>query len=356
MTGKERVLAAIEHQEADRVPLDVWYTPEMRDNLASALGIPRPASELEPDPLLLELGHDLLKVTVGPAASFYLSDEDHYTDEWGIGWRRVDYGHGHYTEPVGHPLADLEDPEGFEIPDFDDPSRYERARFLVRHYGDEFAIVGEMACTLFELSWYLRGFERVLIDLKRNRDFMRAFLGRLKEWARAAGRNLIDAGVDILLLGDDFGMQDRMIIPPELFREFFKPIYADLFEEFRSLNPDIKIAYHSDGNIEPIIPDFIEIGLDILNPVQPRSMDPKKLKKLYGKDLTFWGTMDNQGTVPFGSPAEVIAEVKARLRDVAPGGGLILGPAHNVQPITPVENMLAFYDAVKRYGTYPIRV
>jgi len=356
VTGKERVLAAIEHQEPDRVPVDVWYTPEMRDKLASALGIPKPDNDLEPDSLLLELGHDLFKVTVGPCASFYLSEEECYRDEWGIGWRRVDYGHGHYTEPVEHPLADLEDPEGFEIPDFNDPSRYKKARYLVKNYGDEYAIVGEMACTLFELSWYLRGYERVLIDLKRNKEFMKAFLRRLKEWARAAGRNFTEAGVDILFLGDDFGMQDRMIISPELFREFFKPIYAELFEEFKALKPDIKIAYHSDGNIEPIIPDFIEIGLDILNPVQPRSMDPKKLKKLYGRNLTFWGTMDNQGTIPFGSPEDVIAEVKARLRDVAPGGGLILGPAHNVQSITPVENMLAFYEAVKRYGTYPIRV
>jgi|Deesub1362B_J571_1020462.scaffolds.fasta_scaffold00026_118 uroporphyrinogen decarboxylase len=355
MTGKERVLMAIEHREPDRVPVDVWYTPEMRDKLASALGILESPGELDPDPLCLKF-HDLLKVTVGPAASYYLSDKEFYTDEWGIGWRRVDYGHGHYTEPVSHPLGGLRDPESFSIPDFNDPARYEKVRHVVKYYGGEYAVVGEMACTLFELSWYLRGFERILMDLHREKDFMRVFLGRLKGWALAAGRNLIEAGVDILLLGDDFGMQDRMIVSPEMFRELFKPLYAELFEKFKDLNPNVKLAFHSDGNIEPIIPDFIEIGLDILNPVQPRSMDPKKLKKLYGKHLAFWGTMDNQGTIPFGSPEEVVDEVLARIRDVAPGGGLILGPAHNVQPITPVENMLAFYKAVERYGTYTIGV
>lgn len=311
---------------------------------------------LNPTPFFLHLGHDLLKTTVGPAASYYLSDEDFYTDEWGIGWRKVDYGYGHYTEPVVHPLKDLTDPEAFSIPDFTLDTRYEKARFLVNHYGREYAIVGEMACTLFELSWYLKGFETVLIDFKRNKEFMHAFLARLVEWARVAGKKLIEAGVDILLLGDDFGMQGRMIVSPEVFREFFKPHYAKLFEEFKSQNPKIKIAFHSDGNIEPIIPDFIEIGLDILNPVQPRSMDPARLKKQFGKKLSFWGTMDNQGTIPFGSPEDVAAEVRARMRDVAPGGGLILGPAHNVQPNTPVENMLAFYEAVKKYGSYPVCV
>lgn len=353
MTGKERVLTALEHREPDRVPVDAWYTPEMRDKLAAALGIPKATGGLEPDPLCLKF-HDLLKVTVGPAASYYLSDEKFYTDEWGIGWRRVDYGHGHYTEPVVHPLEDLRDPEDFPMPDFDDPARYEQAHYVVKRYGREHAVVGEMACTLFELSWYLRGFERVLVDLHRNKDFMCAFLEKLKGWAIAAGRHFIETGVDILLLGDDFGMQDRMIVSPGTFRELFKPLYAELFEEFKDLKPNVKIAFHSDGNIEPIIPDFIEIGLDILNPVQPRSMDPGRLKKLYGKHLAFWGTMDNQGTIPFGSPEDVVDEVLARIRDVAPGGGLILGPAHNVQPITPVENMLAFYEAVERHGTYPI--
>lgn len=356
MTGKERVLAAVEHEEPDRVPVDVWYTPEMRDKLASALGVPEPTDELEPDPLYLQLGHDLLRVTVGPAASYYLSDEDFYTDEWGIGWRRVHYGFGHYTEPVVHPLKDLADPEAFSIPDFSSPVRYERACYLVKNYGGEYAIVGEIACTLFELSWYLRGFETVLLDFKRNKDFMHTFILRLKEWARTAGKRLIEAGVDILLLGDDFGMQNRMIVAPEVFREFFKPHYAELFEEFKSIKPNLKIAFHSDGNIEPIIPDFIEIGLNILNPVQSKSMDPARLKKRFGDKLTFWGTIDNQHTMPFGTPQEVVEEVKARLRGVAQGGGLIIGPAHNVQPNTPVENLLAFYKAVEEHGKYPIRL
>lgn len=117
----------------------------------------------------------------------------------------------------------------------------------------------------------------------------------------------------------------------------------------------MKIAYHSDGNIYPIIGDFIEIGLDILNPIQPKSMDPARLKREFGKKLAFWGTIDIQEVLPFGSPADVVNEVKLRLQTVGKGGGFIIGPTHNIQPQTPIENIMAFYDAVKTYGRYPLK-
>jgi uroporphyrinogen-III decarboxylase len=149
-------------------------------------------------------------------------------------------------------------------------------------------------------------------------------------------------------------MQDRMIISPQLFREFFKPRYARLFAKWKALNPAVKIAFHSDGNIYPIIPDLIEIGLDILNPVQPKSMDPAKLKKEYGDKLTFWGTVDIQEVLPFGTAEDVANEVKLRVQTVGKGGGLILSPAHNIQCEVPLENILSFYEAAKRFGRYPL--
>lgn len=356
MTHKERVLLAIEHKEPDRVPVDVWYTPEMKQKMIEYLRLPAPKDEMGPDPLFLEMGHDLLRATIGPAASYYLKDEDYYTDEWGIGWQKVFYGEGYYTEPVGHPLKGIKSPDEFSIPDFTDERRYAKVRFLLDNYGDEYAIVGEITCTLFELAWYLRGMETVMRDFLKNKDFMHAYLDKLKNWAKTAGSILVKMGVDIIFLGDDFGMQDRMMVSPQIFREFFKPRYAELFEGYRRINPNIKIAFHTDGNVEPIIPDFIEIGLNILNPVQPRSMDPTRLKREFGNKLTFWGTIDNQYTMPFGSVQEVVDEVISRLRTVAPQGGLIIGPAHNVQPNTPIENLMAFYKTVTERGIYPIRI
>jgi uroporphyrinogen decarboxylase len=175
------------------------------------------------------------------------------------------------------------------------------------------------------------------------------------QWIDEAGSRMVGLGVDALWIGDDFGTQDRMLISPKLFREFFKPRYAQLFSKWKTLNPRLKIAFHSDGYIMPIIPDLIEVGLDILNPVQPKSMDPAEVKRRFGDKLTFWGTVDIQEVMPFGSVADVVAEVKTRIRTVGKGGGLIIAPAHNIQPQVPIANILAFYDTVKTYGRYPLQ-
>jgi len=359
VNSKERVLTAISGREPDRVPIDVWYTPEMRSKMVGSLQLDEneyPGGNLAPDPLQLHLGNDLLKTTVGPAASYYMSDEDYYEDEWGIGWRKVDYGKGSYTEPHHHPLADLEDPGNFSIPDFSEDSRYEQARHFVKEYGDSHAIVGEISCTIFELSWYLRGFSRVLGDFHKNKEFLHGYFNHLKEWALTAGRKLVEIGVDIIFMGDDVGSQDQMLISPETFREFLKPIYAELFDTFRAINPDVNIAFHTDGNVMPIVEDYLEIGLDILNPVQPQALSPNELKEKFGDRLTLWGSIDNQKTIPFGTTEEVRNEVISRLKKVAPGGRLILGPSHSVQPDAPVKNVMTFYETVKELGSYPINL
>jgi len=196
--------------------------------------------------------------------------------------------------------------------------------------------------------------EKVMMDLVTNKDFMNAYLDKLMKWIDEAGTRMVELGVDIIWIGDDFGMQDRMLISPKLFREFFKPRYGYLFQKWKGINPQVRIAFHSDGNIEPIIPDFIDLGLDILNPVQPKSMDPARLKRDYGQHLTFWGTVDIQEVMPFGTPEDVVREVKLRLRTVGKGGGLIISPAHNIQSEVPLENILAFYQTAKTYGRYPI--
>ncbi len=359
MTHKERLLCAIDHEEPDRVPLSAWYTPEAEQMLMRHLGINSGETETYkaaggPVPLLME--HDFLISWVGPCTSYYSDPHEEYTDEWGIGWRwfRNATG-GSYTEMVRHPLADLRDPSDYVLPDFARADRYDGLRQLIAQYGSEYGIMGGAACTLFELAWYLRGMERVLQDLVSAKDFMNVFLDDLTQWIDLAGSKMVELGVDIIWIGDDFGTQDRMLISPALFREFFKPRYARLFAKWRSINPQVKIAFHSDGNIYPIIADLVEIGLDILNPIQPKSMDPAKVKKDFGKHLTLWGTVDIQHVLPFGTPAEVTEEVRLRLRTAGQGGGLIIAPAHNIQPDVPLANILAFYQAVAAFGRYPLQ-
>ena len=158
--------------------------------------------------------------------------------------------------------------------------------------------------------------------------------------------------MDIIHLGDDVGMQDRMLISPELWREWLKPRMARIIAQSRRIRPDILFFYHSDGFIEPIIPDLIEIGINALNPVQPECMDPEEIKKTYGDRLAFWGTVGIQHTLPFGSPDDVEAEVKHRIETVGKNGGLYLSPAHVIAPEVPHENLHAFVKAAKKYGRY----
>jgi uroporphyrinogen decarboxylase len=359
VTHKERLLTAINHEEPDRVPICAWYTPEAEKMLLHHLGVQSDKTETYKaagGPLPLLMDHDFLISWVGPCTSFYADPAEEYTDEWGIGWKWFKYGAGgSYTEMVRHPLADIKDASEFSMPDFTREDRYAGVRSLVAEYGAEYGIMGGCACTLFELAWYLRGMEQVLADMVIEKDFMNAYLDKLMKWIDEAGTRMVGCGVDIIWIGDDFGAQDEMLISPQLFREFFKPRYAYLFEKWKAINPKVKIAFHSDGSIYPIIPDLIDVGLDILNPVQPKSMDPARLKREYGKHLTFWGTIDIQEVLPFGTVTDVVNEVKLRLRTVGKGGGLIISPTHNIQPQVPLENILAFYETAKTCGRYPIR-
>jgi uroporphyrinogen decarboxylase len=358
MTHKERLLTALNHLEPDRVPICAWYTPEAEKKMLRHLGVDSDQVETykasgAPLPILMD--HDFLISWMGPCTGYYSRPDREYADEWGIGWKWFDHpSGGAYTEMVRHPLAAIKDPAEFSMPDFSREDRYDGARQLLQQYGDEYGIMAGLACTLFELAWYLRGLEQVLMDLVTDKDFVHAYLDKLMSWIEVAGRKFARLGVDIIWIGDDVGAQNRMLISPEAFREFLKPRYARLFAEWKGINPNVKIAFHSDGYCYPIIGDLVEIGLDILNPIQPKSMDPAKVKKDFGKRLTLWGTVDIQEVLPFGTIQDVAQEVKLRLRTAGPGGGLIIAPAHNIQSEVPLENILAFYSTAKQYGRYPI--
>ena len=163
---------------------------------------------------------------------------------------------------------------------------------------------------------------------------------------RAAER-LVGMGVDMIWIGDDVGAQNNMIMAPETWRRFLKPRMARFIAGIKAVNPALKVAYHSDGWFYPIIEELIEIGVDVLNPIQTQSMDPVALKRDFGDRLCFWGSIDEQHTLPFGTPADVKAEVAVRLKTLGKGGGLILAPSQHVQLDTPVENFLAMVEAAR---------
>lgn len=359
---RERVAAALSHAMPDRCPWQATFTPEFAERLRAELHLEAGASPHNPygggnpHDLEITLGQDLLITSVGWANSYYGKDAE-YVDEWGVGWRSVacktPYGVARYTEPRGHPLADADAVMGYQPPDPGRPELYAEAEKLVAEHGTEYWIVGSVVTTIFETAWALRGLEQLLADFVEDPDLADAVLDIPYRYHLAAAETLVRAGVDMIWLGDDVGHQQGMLMSPRHWRHFLKPRMARIIERLKAINPDVKVAYHTDGCVSAIIPELIEIGLDVLNPIEPGAMDPVRLKRAYGRHLCFWGSVDTQYTLPFGRPDAVRREVLDRIATLGAGGGLILAPTHHVQLDTPLENFRAMVEAVTGHAPVP---
>ncbi|HSB12938.1 MAG TPA: uroporphyrinogen decarboxylase family protein [Bryobacteraceae bacterium] len=354
MTHRERVIAALSHEPPDRCPMQISFTPEFADRLRADLEIKgrkthNPHGGGNTYELEHAIGEDMLLTSVGWANCYY-QDGERYVDEWGITWKQMPYetpyGAGYYTETVGRPLADASALSRYRPPDPSRPELYAEAEWLLRESQSEYWIVGVTVTTVFETAWALRGYEQLMIDFLEDPDLAESILEIPYRYHLTAAKTLVRMGVDMIWIGDDVGAQNAMLISPAHWRCFLKPRMASFIATLKGINPRLKIACHSDGCIYPIIPELIEVGVDVLNPVQPASMDPARLKREFGSRLCFWGTVDEQQTLPFGSPDDVRAEVSERLRTVGDGGGLILGPTHHVQLDTPMENFWAMVKAI----------
>jgi len=361
MKHRDRVITAINHKKPDRCPMQISFTPEFAERLREDLHfngkiVHNPHGGGNTYELERAIDEDMILTSVGWANSYYADStyQTHggtYTDEWGIKWKLSEYetkfGKGYYTEIIDHPLSDDKAIEIYKPPDPDRPWLYEETKRVVKEFKDEYYIVGVAVTTIFETAWALRGLEKILMDFVLNPDYAEKLLDIPFNYHLTAAKRLAEIGVDMIWIGDDMGSQNSMLISPDTWRKFFKPRMAEFISTIKDINPDIKIAYHSDGRIYPIINELIEIGLDVLNPIQPGSMDPAKLKEEYGDKLCFWGTIDEQYTLPFSTPYEVKDEVLERLKTIGKNGGLIIGPTHNVQLDTPLENFWAMVNTIK---------
>lgn len=358
MKHRERVLAALNHQEPDRCPMQVSFTPEFAARLITDLQLKgqrfhNPHGGGNTYELERALDEDMLLTSVGWVNGYYQAgyqDMDNYQDEWGVTWRSIEYqtrfGKGKYTEPFGHPLADHGKLNTYSAPDPYRPALYTEAERVIRSYRNEYWIVGVTPTTIFETAWALRGYEQLMIDMAADQARANEILDLPYHYHMIVSQQLVRLGVDMIWIGDDIGGQDSMLMSPKMWRTYLKPRMAELIASLRAINPQIKIAYHTDGNVYPIIPELIEIGIDVLNPIQPKAMDPEKLKANYGDQLCFWGSIDLQQTMPFGTPQDVKEEVITRIKTIGRSGGLIIGPTHNLQLDTPLENFWALVDAI----------
>jgi uroporphyrinogen decarboxylase len=377
MTHRERVLTTLRREEPDRVPVDLGGTLASTINIHAYralmlhLGfeadspvafLSRRSNSVLPDERLLQrLDVDCRAVILGsPDASPERELPDgSLTDEWQVLWKHLGEGR-HYINADG-PFADREpEPaliESFPWPDPLDPGRFRTLRSQAERLraASDAAIILVLGVGPVHQIQFMRGYAAALEDLIAAPEFVQAFLERYVDfWVRLTERALAEVGdlVDLVMIGDDLGTQQGPVMNPALYRRLLKPYHAQMVQVVKRF--DKPILLHSCGSVAAFIPDFVEAGFDALHPIQvtARDMDTARLKKEFGKDITFWGAIDTHRILPRGTPAEVRAEVRQRIADLGPGGGYVLGSVHNVQAEVPPENILAMIEAAREFGKY----
>lgn len=276
-----------------------------------------------------------------------------WNTEWGVYAKPGSVAH---FDEMLHPMqsfTSVEEIKNYPFPDYCEDYRWdgvlERNEKLI---ADGYAPVAFMEMTIFEVAWYLRGMEELLVDFVENEEFSDCLLDRITDIRIEMAKRYARCKTDMLMLGDDVSTQLDMMMSPDMWRDILKPRMKKIIDAARSEKPDILIFYHGDGNLRRIIPDLIEIGVDVLNPVQPECLSPYETKRLYGDRLSFWGCLGTQTVMPFGKPDEVKEECRKLIEEVGKGGGFVLAPTHVVEPEVPYGNVEAFLEAVQTYGKY----
>jgi uroporphyrinogen decarboxylase len=369
MTHRERVMAALNHQQPDRVPIDLGGTidssivVEGYARLKDHFGVQAEDTLTSRMMRVVDVDERILRAldidTRGvfpPNQPDVLLPGDRYRDEWGV--ERVRPEGSFYYDEVHFPLAGditLQDIANYPQPDPHDPVRMkgvrERLAFIRRE--TDCAAVLNLPSAFVHRSQYLRGFEDWFTDFAADRRLLAALFDAILEVNLAICETIlreVGSEVDILLASDDLGMQNGLMIAPQAYRELIKPRHKKYFQLMHDLSP-AKLLFHSCGSLIDIMDDLVEIGVDVLHPVQvaARGMDPVALKARWGDRLSFWGAVDTQRVLPRGTVEEVRAETRRRIDELGSGGGYVLGAVHNIQPDVPVANILAMYDEARTH-------
>lgn len=361
MTGKERVLRAIQRKSIDRVPLDLWARQEVWDSLKKHFSVDTKEEVQQKlgldvanlrysmaDPEFAARTKHLIPGSSTVSGALAIPNEDGtYTDQWG-----VCYGLD-ASESVDHivsaPFKEAVIPEGYHWPSYNAIEKMDTLDPKIQKLHDKgFCVFGHIL-NPFKQAWQLRGFDDFLMDLSLNPDFAAELFDKLKQYSIRMARNLILSGADVICIVGDVAMQDRMFFNPDLFSKLLVPVYRAIIEDARK-EWDIPFFFHSDGNIMPILGDLVEAGFTIVNPVQPESMDPIVAKQKYGASLTLHGLMSVQTVLPKGTEQEVRDTVRRYIDLCGQDGGLILCTTNEAMDDIPLNNLLAIYDEACSYS------
>jgi len=382
LTPRERVLAALDHREPDRVPIDLGGNQTGIHKFAYAaltdhLGL---AEEIEimdgvqqlarPSEAVLERLHvDTRYVAAGGSREHpteIVCNErggrvwQDLTDEFGVTWSMPE-DHPYYFDITHSPLANLslEEIRAYPFPRGDDPSRFEglRDRALELRRETPYAVISGISGVVYEICWYMRGLERLFMDMIEQPEVLETVIDRtLQYWLDWFRLFLDEVGdvVDVIMIGDDLAGQHGPLFSPRIYRAIVKPRQKRLVQYIKS-RTSAKLWYHTCGAAVEYIPDLLDNGIDILNPVQISAdgMEPTALKARFGERLSFWGGgIDAQRVLPRATPEQVREEVRRNLAALMPGGGYVFNNVHNIQADVPPENVVALFDAAYEYGVY----
>lgn len=382
MTSRQRVLKSLNHEVPDRVPIDLggFQTGIHRiayENLISHLGIKDDIEIMDPvqqlakpcEELLQRFNVDIRYITAHGPDDFDGSIKQDQrngrlwhdlTDEFGVVWSMAD-DQKLYMDISHHPLAEatIDDLNDYPFPDGSDPTRFAGVRDTALKIRNEtpYAIATGIGGVVYEYCWYMRGLEQWFIDTIENSAFCDALLDKtLMFWSDYYKGFMEAVGdiIDIVMIGDDLAGQVGPLFSPDFYRQHVKPRHKLLVSHIKSLT-NAKIWYHTCGSCIEYIPDLLDNGIDILNPIQisAANMDPQSLKQRFGDELTFWGGgIDAQHVLPFATPDQVREHVQLNMEKFKPHGGYVFNNVHNIQPEVPPENIIALFEAANEYGFY----
>lgn len=353
MTPRERTLAVLAHERPDRLPREVKLTPPLLEAFERRTGSNDPAEYFD-----LEV-RDVYFTPPAKMADFSAYYPDGVPElwnppgwevgEWGVGVKHGSLWHFIHIEHPMRGLTKLAEFQSYPFPDLTRPERHRHLETQVQGLHDRglFAI-GFMEWTIFEIAWHMRGMSEFFDDVAFHPECAEFLLDKITGIRCFQARRFAEAGVDMLKIGDDVGTQIAMMMSPQMYRQWFKPRHAAVIAAARAVRPDLPVCYHSDGKCWQIIPDLIDIGVTVLNPVQPECLDLAEVKKKFGDRLAFWGGVGTQTTMPFASADEVYRTVGRTIDTLGPLGYFPC-PTHVLEPEVPWENIQAYLRAVEEY-------
>ena len=366
MNSKERVNKAFKKMDGipDRVPIQFDLCRQHTESFGKILGIKPDYSlsyyedltyRISANEIRTRMGSDVVVVggTVPDGYTPVRVDGDITMNEFGMYMKPSSL----YVEVVKCPLENVTtagDLEKYSFPDPGAVGRFEKARRDTDRFGKDYFVIGDVEISLFELAWHLTGLEKYMIGMLCDEPWLDPLNDRVEEWSTGLALQLVRLGVDAIWLGEDLGSQTSTLISPEDWRRRFKPRHKRMIERLRMENPDIIVIMHSDGAVAPLLDDFIEIGVDVYNPVQPNvpGSDPQELKDKFGEKICFFGGIDQQSLLPSGDLNKIRAGIKERISILGKNRGYLLAPAHILQGDVSTGTIETMIQAAREFGSY----